>query len=152
MDQQTFDLYLTDRYDDQVNWHEKKSASNKQGYLWTQIAIGMLAVVTSVTTALSSQWQVGLWWLIPVITSALVAILTVVQKAFQFQERWTEYRMTVESLRKEKYLHLAKVSEYATTSCPNQLFVERIENILSRQNEVWSSTRRAGDDEKQSEG
>ena len=62
----------------------------------------------------------------------------------------TAWLLTIESLRKEKYLHLARVSEYATSAYPNQLFVERIENILSRQNEAWSSTRMAGD-EKQSE-
>lgn len=150
MDTPEFDRYVKDRYDGQVQWYERKAAINKKGYLGVQTSIVILSVVTSVTTALDFNKQETMWWVAPVLASTLVAILAALQKVFQFQELWIEYRMTVESLRKERYLHLAKVGEYGTPDSPDQLFVERVENILSRQNMAWAA-RRAKAGEEQSE-
>lgn len=138
---QDFDRYITDRYDDQVTWHNRKATINKRLYHGFQTAIVVLAVVTSVTTALDLQNQVASWWIIPVAASALVSILTALQKVFQFQELWITYRMTVESLRRERYLHLARAGEYGVSDSPDGLFVERVENVLSRQTSGWASQR-----------
>ena len=151
MDTQEFDRYVKDRYDGQVQWYERKAAINKRGYLGVQTSIVILSVVTSVTAALDLNKQETMWWVAPVLASALVAILAALQKVFQFQELWIEYRMTVESLRKERHLHLARVGEYGIPDSPDQLFVERVENILSRQNMAWAA-RKSKAGEEQSEG
>ncbi len=136
---QDFDRYVADRYDDQVTWHDRKAVLNKRLYLSFQTAIVVLAVVTSVTTALDLQNFVAPWWAIPVGASALVSIMTALQKVFQFQELWIGYRTTAESLRKERYLHLVRTGEYGFSDSPDRLFVERVENILSRQTSGWAS-------------
>lgn len=150
MDTQDFEQYISGRYDDQIRWHDRKAATNKRWYLGFQTSIVILSVVTSVMTALDLNKQETMWWVTPVVASALVAILTGLQKIFQLQELWIEYRMIAESLRRERYLHMARVGEYATLDSPNQLFVERVEEILSRQNRAWA-TRRSNTGEEQSE-
>lgn len=139
---------MTERYENQIAWHDKKSGTNKKYYLATQATVIILAVVTSVTTALS-------WMAIPIIASAIVSVLTGVQKLFQYHELWISYRITAETLRQERYLHLGRIGEYRFSDTPDQLFVERVEHILSGQTRGWASQQskaRAQKDDSQAAG
>ena len=64
-------------------------------------------------------------------------VLASLLKIYRFQEQWIDYRNTAETLKKEKYLYDAKLSEYATADSADRLFVERIESLISRQNTLW---------------
>ena len=52
-------------------------------------------------------------------------------KTFKFQENWVNYRTIVEALTKEKYYYDAGALEYATVEDKEQLFVERVEALIS---------------------
>ena len=143
MDAQEFDAYYSDRYEGQIQWHEKKAATNKRRYLWTQTLIIVFSVVTTTATALAFRRQTAVWLGVPICTSALVATLTALQKTFQFQELWIAYRRVVEVLRKEGYFHKFRLGEYAVSDAPDALFVEKTEGILSQQNDTWATQQTA---------
>jgi hypothetical protein len=74
---------------------------------------------------------------IPVIVSILVTIFSAASKTFKFQEKWTEYRTTCESLRKEKHFYDFDLYEYGQAEDKETLFVQRVEALISRENTRW---------------
>ena len=140
MEQEAFSKYLTDRYEDQINWYDAKAARNQTFYRWAQWSVIVLAAITPVLIELDLkplgnglvQWAT--------LTSAVVAILTAGLKAFKYQENWITYRTTCETLRKEKYFYDAEIGEYRDTQDKEALFVDRAESLISRENTMWIST------------
>ena len=64
--------------------------------------------------------------------------------AYSFQEQWLKYRVMVSSLRREKHLYDAGIKGYkdADPEQRRQLFVERIEDLLTAENKNWLSERK----------
>ena len=52
----------------------------------------------------------------------------------QYQENWTNYRTTAESLKHEKFLFLAKAGPYADAADPRATLAERVEALISQEN------------------
>ncbi len=76
------------------------------------------------------------------LTSLSVAILTSALKTFKYQENWINYRTTCETLRKESYFYEAELGEYRDAERKESLFVDRVENLISRENTMWVSTQK----------
>jgi len=72
------------------------------------------------------------------ISGAIVAILSGLVSLFKFQEKWTNYRTTSETLKHEKYMFLTKTSPYHEQDSLSTL-VYRVESIISRENSDWNS-------------
>ena len=77
---------------------------------------------------------------IAVFTAVVVAILTGALRAFKYHENWINYRNICETLRKEIHLYDGDVGEYASTNDKESLFVERVESLISRENNLWLTT------------
>ena len=139
MEQKEFERYINERYNDQCQWYSSKANFNKKRYYLVQTMIICFSSLTTLTIALGIYFPKFEWIRILALgmTSA-VTVLVSLQKVFRFQENWHEYRNTAESLKKEKYLHLASLDEYAKNDSINNLFVERVEGLISRQNTAWS--------------
>ena len=58
-------------------------------------------------------------------------------KTFKFQENWVNYRTIAEALKKEKHYYDAGALEYATVEDKEQLFVERVEVLISTESTSW---------------
>ncbi|MCP4705738.1 MAG: DUF4231 domain-containing protein, partial [candidate division Zixibacteria bacterium] len=71
------------------------------------------------------------------ILGASIAIISAAISLNQFQENWTEYRTTCESLKHEKFLYLTKAVPYHEEE-PFRLFVQRVECLISKENSTWS--------------
>lgn len=132
-----FETYLKDRYDDQVDWYNGKAVTNQAIYRRMQWATLVLAAITPVLIELRLES-----WLahVPAVIAALVAILTAGLKAFKFEEHWINYRTTCETLRKEKHFYDWGLEGYDIAKDPKEkqaLFVERVENLISRENTLW---------------
>ena len=138
MDKADFERYLQDRYFDQINWYDKKSMSNQKWYNILQWGLIVLAALTPVLVAIQPYLKTypSLKWL-PVTTAVAVAILSSALKTFHFQENWINYRTTCETLKKEVFLYQANVGEYERVADKDQLFVERVEELISRENTLW---------------
>ena len=143
MEKDDFAKYLKERYHDQVDWYDRKSIANQKFYRRFQWTLIVLASLTPILIGIE-KWvdnDIMLW--LPLITSFIVAIATAALKTFKYQENWIDYRSTCESLKHEKYLFLTGASPYATENA-FALLVERIENLLAKENNAWSQQTSSG--------
>jgi hypothetical protein len=137
MTNEEFEKYLKERYQNQVDWYDRKATKYKKLYNFFQAVVIVLALITPVVIALA---DFGFWlrW-IAIAISALVAIGTSVMKTFRYQEIWITYRTTCETLKKEIHFYRWQLGEYDTASNAMQLFVDRVESLLSQENTRWLS-------------
>jgi hypothetical protein len=134
MDVEVFQEYLKDRYEDQIDWYDKKSIWNQKMYRRFQWAVVVLSAITPALVAIElTRW-------VAVFVSALVAIGTTALKTFKYQENWINYRTTCETLRKEIHFYTARVGDYKDVEDRENLFVERAESLISRENTMWLRT------------
>ena len=80
----------------------------------------------------------------PLITGGLgviVVILESMQGLYQFQQNWTSYRSTSESLKHEKFLWQAKAGPYKNpdNTSAEAIFAERVEALISTEHAKWVS-------------
>ena len=70
-------------------------------------------------------------------------------KTFKFQENWVNCRTIAEALTKEKYYYDAGALEYATVKDKEQLFVQRVEALISTESASWMAigTKKEGKNE-----
>lgn len=143
MDQATFDNYVKSRYQDQIDWYDRKAIENQRAYKRLQ----MLTIVSSSLTPviLVAHFVVGhtdysnrVNWL-ALITSAVAAFSSMALKNFKYEDKYFNYRGTCELLRGEIYLYQAGTGEYKTAADPRALFVEKIEGLISREHAAFQS-------------
>ncbi|MDE0012653.1 MAG: DUF4231 domain-containing protein [Candidatus Poribacteria bacterium] len=141
MGEEKFEQYLKERYECQVQWYDERSSRNKwysQGFQWAAIIISALVPVL-VTLNPTQRW-------ITITLSTVLAITTAALKTFKFEENWISYRTVAETLKKEKYYYDAGAIEYATAEDKKQLFVERVEALISSENTLWMAIQRKKED------
>ncbi len=146
METEDFQKYLKERYEDQINWYDKKSIWNQKLYRYFQWSVIILAAITPVLVAIdceATRWPA-------VIIAALVAIGTSILKTFKYQENWINYRTTCETLRKEIHFYRAGLGDYRDSEDREALFVERVESLISRENTMWLTTQRPKEGKKSS--
>lgn len=136
MDSKEFEKFLTERYNDQVNWYDNKAGYNQKMYKRFQWIVIVLSASTPVLVAINDSY---LHW-IAIAISSLVAILTTALKTFRYQEHWLNYRTTCETLRKEKIYYDTDTGPYDGVKDKDKAFVERVEALISQENTTWLST------------
>lgn len=127
--------YIASRVDDQIDWYDKKSQSAQCWFKWLRgseiVAAAAIPLIAGFATdPFPVTLTVG-------ILGASIAIISAVISLNQFQENWTEYRTTCESLKHEKFLYLTKAEPYHEEE-PYRLFVQRVESLISKENSAWS--------------
>ena len=143
----TFEKYLKERYEDQVKWYNAKSSQHKRYYHWFQwAAIIISASLPVLVLAIPTKFA-----LVTVILSIILAIITTALKTFKFQEIWLNYRTTAETLKKEKFYYDAGATEYTDAENKEQLFIERVEALISRENTLWIATHTRKEEKKKEE-
>ncbi len=143
MEASAFKSYLTDRYQDQISWYQRKAATNKSRYQIFQWTVIVLSAIVPVLVALPIKYQVEYHQLLTIVVSVFLAIGTAGVKAFKFQENWINYRSTSERLIQEKYYYEGNVGEYSETGDKESLFVKRVEALLAGESSQWVSTQKS---------
>jgi hypothetical protein len=144
MDASAFHKYLDERYLDQIRWYSSRSTRNKNFYSFFQWTVIVLSAVLPVLISVVTD---GYKW-VPLVISVLLAIGTGALRTFKFQEIWINYRTISETLKKEKHFYDANLDEYSNASDKEQVFVNRVENLISRENSLWFTTHSKKEDEK----
>ncbi len=141
MEKKEFEEYVDSRYNDQVTWYDTKSIKNQNTYKKLQWILIIFSSLTPVLIALDFGFPDFnfLKW-IAVITAVIVGIATVSQRTFKYYDNWIDYRTICENLKKEKYMHGTGTGDYAGVLDKDSLFVERVENWISKENSTWIST------------
>jgi len=129
--------YLEVRLEHQINWYSNKSLTNKKLFYWLQSLVIILAAIIPLLSGFVDDFGKCMGMLIGFI-GAVVAILSGLLALYKFQEKWTAYRTTSETLKHEKFLFETHTDPYDEEENAFQIFVKRIENIISRENTEWN--------------
>ncbi|MDR3572585.1 MAG: DUF4231 domain-containing protein [Anaerolineaceae bacterium] len=131
MDEQT---YFKERLDREIKWHNDISVSERHWYLRYKTGEIFLAASIPVLTAFATE---ALWIKVLMnLFAVALAFVGGVSRLWKFQENWMNYRVTCESLKREKYLYLSKVGAYNADNAFSTL-VQQVEMILSKENTQW---------------
>lgn len=141
--------YISSRVDKQIAWYDRKSQGAQR---WFKLLRGA-EIVTAATIPLIAGFATEPF---PVtltlgILGASIAVISATISLNQFQENWTEYRTTCESLKHEKFLYLTKAEPYHEEE-PFRLFVLRVESLISKENSAWSQYTQASIENTKSNG
>ena len=133
--------YISKRVEDQILWYDQKSMHAQ----WWFKKLRFLEIVAAGSIPLFAGFGKGQPWTVFIvgILGAFVAIVAAVLSLYQFQENWIAYRTTCESLKHEKYLFVTKAEPYHEDDAFD-LFVQRVEGLISRENSSWSQYTRKG--------
>ena len=67
----------------------------------------------------------------------VITVLEGILHLNQYQENWSSYRNTAESLKHEKFLYLAHAGSYANATDARAVLAERVEALISQENSQW---------------
>ncbi len=125
----------TARLEDQIEWYDSRSRSAQKAFKRIKVieilaaaAIPFLAVLTFPHDKL--------------VTAGLGVLITVLEGLLhlnQYQQNWTTYRSTCETLKHEKFTYLASAGPYAAASDAHALLAERVESTVSQEHAQWAS-------------
>lgn len=129
------DEYISARVDNQIDWYDRKS---KKSQCWFKFLRGF-EIISAAAIPLVAGFAVEPFpvTLVVGMLGASIAIISSFVSLNQFQENWTEYRTTCESLKHEKFLFLTRTEPYHEGQ-PFPLFVQRVESMISKENSAWS--------------
>jgi len=126
---------IMERLEDQIAWYDRKSMANQRIYKRIKIVeIVAAAMIPFIGTFKLAQ---AAW-----VTGGLGVLITVLEGMLhlnQYQQNWTAYRSTCESLKHEKFTYLGKAAPYANAADAHALLAERIESLVSQEHAKWAS-------------
>jgi hypothetical protein len=121
------------RLEDQLAWYDKKSRAARNAFKRIKV---IEIVSAALIPFLTGQPWPGVTYLIGGL-GVLITVLEGLLHLNQYQENWSNYRNTAESLKHEKYLFLAKAGPYANAADLRGTLAERIEALMSQENLQW---------------
>lgn len=138
MDKGEFEKYVSDRYQAEIDWYNKKAVQYKSYYTLFQVTLIILAAISPVLVGIQQNYSDNSYLkVITIVSTAIVAIITASIKTFKLQENWINYRTTCETLKKEIFLYRVGSNDYSSSGSPEKIFVERVESLISRENTLW---------------
>ena len=129
--------YMQKRVDNQIKWYSNKSSQNKKLY---HRANSLVIICAALIPFASGFLKPDTGWLNYVVAGLgmLTAILTGLSALYKYQEKWTEYRTTCESLKHEKIMYETNTGPYETVEDKFKEFVFRVEQLISQENSKWN--------------
>jgi hypothetical protein len=131
--EQPADDAIFKRLEDQLAWYSAKSRAARKTFKRIKVTEIIAAALIPLFTGHS-------WPFVSYIIGGLGVLITVLEGILhlnQYQENWTNYRNTAESLKHEKFLYLARAGAYASASDVRALLAERTEALISQENSQW---------------
>ena len=129
--------YLENRLEDQISWYDNKSSWNQKWFKRLQVIVIVAGALIPFVSGLAPGEETWTKVFIGMLGVAIAAI-TAVLGLYKFQENWIQYRITCESLKREKHVFLAGVDPYGDDRA-FELLVERVESLISSEHTNWVS-------------
>lgn len=130
------EAYFEERLEDQICWYDKKSISSQNLYKRLKGIVIILSASIPLFVGFISDFK--LWATIVSVIGVIIVVIEGWLGLTKYHENWIEYRSICETLRHEKYMYLTRTGVYDIDN-PFKLLVERVENIISKENVNWAS-------------
>jgi len=131
----TEEEYINERLEDQIKWYSNKATKNK--LLNNRIKAIIIILSATIPFIVGVEFNETFRNIILSAIGVIITILSGLSGLLKFQEKWTEYRTTSETLKHEKYLFKANAVPYNKEEDPYKLLVTRTESIISREHSIW---------------
>jgi hypothetical protein len=125
-----------ERLEDQLRWYDRNSARCKRAFHRLKVAQIVIAAAIPVAAALGASAAVA------GSLGATIVVLEGLQQLFQYQQNWTGYRSTAESLKHEKFLFLSHAGPYRDGADREATLAERVEARVSTEHAAWVDEQR----------
>lgn len=126
------------RYKEQMAWYDRKSARYKTLHNVSQVALIILSAITPVLI-LFQEWDLRSF---AIVTSTTVSAIVALVSKFKIYETWIGYRGAAEAMRREYSLYSCRAGNYHDVLDRDQLFIERIEEIVANEHAEWTSLKK----------
>ncbi len=132
--------YLEQRLDDQIDWYDRKSSSSQKAFK----RLRLIEIVAAASIPLLAGYSQGRETIVLAVgvMGLVVAVVAGVLSLYRFQENWTEYRATAESLKQERFLFVTRSAPYNAGNA-FELLVGRVESLLKSERSGWGEAMRA---------
>ena len=141
--------YIEERLQDQIDWYSRRSSTSQTTFRTLRrmeiVAAALIPFLSGLAIS-DGPYRFALTVAIGVL-GLVVTIIAGFLSLGRYQENWTEYRTTSESLRKEKFLFETRVEPYGGEDAFN-LLVQRVETLISKENTNWGQYIMRPDQEK----
>lgn len=123
------------RVEEELTWYSHKARDARAAFKRIKL---IEIIAASLIPFLTGQP----WPYVTYVVGGLGVLITVLEGILhlnQYQDHWTSYRNTAESLKHEKFLFMAKAGPYANAADPKALLAERCEGLISQENTQWQA-------------
>jgi hypothetical protein len=133
--------YLKDRIEERIHWYDDLSERNLTWY--KRLRVVEVACAALIPLFAGLVFVFGAAAIILGVLGIIVAVTAGVLGLYQFQQRWLECRSISEALRREKYLCMTQSAPYDGADQVGQLrlLVQRVENLIVKENNAWLEDR-----------
>lgn len=128
-DNMTVDKYVDERVQFNIKRYREKAKYCRGTYLYATFT----SIILSSSIPILINLKVPIW--ITTIISFLVIALITIENVFHFRDRWKNYQIAEETLRKEKYLFQTKSRYYEdiTEKEAYKKFIDSVERIIENE-------------------
>ena len=132
--------YIKNRLDDPCKYYGSKSSIFKKRYQSMKVAEMVMAAAIPFLTGFIKVQKEGEFTTMQFIIGLMgiaIALIGGSLVLFKYHEQWILYRKAAEDLNREKFYYQTKSGPYKSTDDPFRTLVERVETILSNENQSW---------------
>ncbi|MBF0378138.1 MAG: DUF4231 domain-containing protein [Desulfamplus sp.] len=131
------DEYFKDRLEKQLMWYDYKSQYNQKCYKTLRLIEIIAAALIPFFSGMSDKILYSSWLIGGL--GVLIAVSAATGSLFKYHENWIGYRTIAEQLKHEKFIYITNTPPYDVEG-KFEMLVERVENIISKENSVWTAT------------
>ena len=128
--------YMKDRIEDQVAWYGARSRMNKIWFQRLRATSIFVSLCIPILTSLIGEKNNDTIKIVIAVAGATVAFIEGLMSLKKYQDLWTTYRVTGESLKYHRYLFETGSAPY---DVPNafKLFVQNAEGLMAAEHTNW---------------
>jgi uncharacterized membrane protein YqaE (UPF0057 family) len=127
--------YFNSRLCYQIDWYGSKSQRAQKLFKKLKALEIIAAAIIPIVAVFGGHYDISVNIYVAIL-GTLVAIAAAFTSLNKLQENWTEYRVTCEALKREKFLYLTKTTPYNGDEAFHCL-VKRVEAIMADENSNW---------------
>ena len=125
---------ILEQVQSQIAWYESKSLASRRAFRRIRLAVFSFAALIPLVAVLN--WRHSSW----VVGGLGVVLVVSVAESYIYQTKSILYRLTYESLNREKQLFLSREGPYRGEEDPRALLARMIESLVGQEHAAWGKS------------